>query len=274
MPHELIEKARKERNTALIDVMMLAASADGTLHPVELQTMLKRVVERPEFENTKPAELNAMVEASAARLAGAKSLQDIIDSLTRRLPDHRIRLLAFGLATSVALADRKATREELGLLKTIQAALGVSEDEVTNIFEAVEADRPLAEALGEPVERLYADAMVLMAAADGVVREKELLAMLENMAGDPAFKDISVDAAERYIAESVQNLANDGLPQRLAILAHGLTTRLQRTRAYTLAWRVASVDGAPSAPELRTLELLQATFGLPDEEVARLTLGR
>jgi len=274
MPHEFIQQARKERNTALIDVMMLAASADGTLKAVELQTLLKRVVERPEFEGTQPDELNAMVEASAARLAGQASLQAILDSLTKRLPDHRNRLLAFGLATSVALADRRATREELGLLKTFQASLGISEDEVTTIFEAVEADRPLAEALGEPVERLYADAMVLMAASDGVVREKELVAMLENMAGDPAFRDVSVESAERYIAESVQNLASEGLPQRLAVLARGLTTRLQRARAYTLAWRVATADGEPSRPELHTLELLQATFGLPDEEVARLTLGR
>ena len=50
MPRNSIEQARRDRNAALIDVMILAASADGQLRPVEVQTMIQRVIERPEFE--------------------------------------------------------------------------------------------------------------------------------------------------------------------------------------------------------------------------------
>lgn len=271
MPREAIQKARDERNTALIDVMMLAAMADGELRPVELEQLLARVMERPEFEGTRAEELNALIERSARRLSTARRLEDVLESLRKRLPDHQNRLLAFGLAAAVAFADNRASREELGLLKAFQAALGVSEEEVTRVVDVVQSGRSLAEALGEPVERLLAEVMVLVSAADGVVHEKELLSMLESMAADPVFNGLSVEAAERFVQQAVSNLAHDGLPARLAVLARGLSTRAQRRKAFELAVKIAHADGEPREAELRLLELLQATFGLADDEVARLT---
>lgn len=271
MPRDVIEKARRDRNAALIDAMILAASADGQLRPVEVQTVIQRVIERPEFEGVQATELAGLVEASALRLSQAKALEDILHGLRARLPDHRNRLLAFGLATSVVLADRQALEDELGLLKSMQNALGVSEEEVSRVFETVESGASLAEALGEPLERLYAETMVLVSAADGEVQPAELRRMLEELAGDPVFKDVSLESADHYLRDAVQNLAVEGLPQRLTVLAHGLTTKSQRSRAFKLAVRVAYAEGPPSKDALRALELLQATFGLADDEVARIT---
>ena len=272
MPRELIEQAKRNRNAALVEVMSLAASADGELHSTELRALLTRVIERPEFEGTKPAELNALIEDSAKRLAGAKNLEDVLVSLRARLPDHRNRLLAFGLATAIALSDRKATRVELGLLKTFQKSLGISEEEVTRIFDMVEQGRSISEALGEPSERLFAETMVLVAASDGVVKKTELVAMLENMAGDPVFHNVSLDQAQQFLGEAVQSLADEGMPQRLAVLAQGLTTQAQRSKAFRLALKIAKVDGEPSVQEMRTLDLLQATFGIADDDVARFAV--
>jgi tellurite resistance protein len=271
MPRDAIEQARRDRNAALIDAMILAASADGQLRPVEVQTVIQRVIERPEFEGVQAAELAGLVEASARRLSAARALEDILQGLRSRLPDHRNRLLAFGLATSVVLADRQALQDELGLLKAMQAALGISEEEVSRVFETVESGASLAEALGEPLERLYAETMVLVSAADGEVQPAELRRMLEELAGDPVFKDVSLESADHYLRDAAQNLALEGLPQRLTVLARGLTTKSQRTRAFRLAVRVAYADGPPSKDALRALELLQATFGLADDEVARIT---
>ena len=274
MPRDSIVKARQDRNAALIDAMILAASADGQVDPGELRVLLARVQERPEFEGTQPEELIDLVEASVARLSKARRLEEVLESLRARLPDHRNRLLAFGLATAVALTDNRAAKEELGLLKTLQAALGVSEQEVTRIFEMVEKGRSLAEALGEPVEQLYAETMVLVAAADGVVHEAELLTMIENMAADPAFKGTSILGAEKHLNAAVKDLAHDGVAKRLTALAQGLTGHHQRLKAFELATRVAWADGKPSDKELKVLELLQATFGLADDETARISGGR
>jgi uncharacterized tellurite resistance protein B-like protein len=273
MAREQALNARKQRNAALVETMLLAAMADGSVSQLEMQTLLRRVIERPEFEGTKPEELNALVETSAQRLAAASNLQEILASLRTRLPDHKTRMLAFGLAAAVAFADQRATRMELGLLKTIQAALGISEDEVAQIIDIIESGGSLSEALGEPLERLYAEVMVLVSAADGRLKEAEARALVESFAADPLFENVSPERAQSFVSESVAALASEGLPQRLQVLAHGLTTHPQRVKAYRLATKIAHAGGDASPAEQRILDLLQATFGLADDEVLRLDRG-
>jgi len=261
---------RVERNAALVEVMLLAAMADGQLTEVSIQALLHRVLERPEFDGTAPEEISDLVEQSVKRLASESSLETILQQLRERLPTHQNRLLAFGLAAAIALADQRATRAELGLLKTFQAALGISEDEVAELVDVVESGRSLNEVLGEPLERLYAEVMVLVTAADGKVKPAESRALIESLASDPLFQEIDAARAQSYLSASVEALAEQGLPERLRVLAHGLTTHPQRVRAFGLAVRIAQSSGKPSAAELRILDMLQATFGLADDEVARL----
>ncbi len=269
MPRDEAIAARKSRNAALVEAMVMAAVADGSIVQKEMETLIRRVVERPEFEGTKPEELNALIEGSAAKLAGAKRLEDVLRSLRDRLPDHKNRLLAFGLAAAVALADRKATREELGLLKTFQMGLGISEAEVQEVFSAVESGQPLNEVLGEPKERLYAEVMVLVSVVDGKVSAKEASAIVEALAGDPVFRELSMDRAQLFVRDAMQALSDDGMAKRLVVMAHSLTTHAQRLKAYALAARVAKAGGNRPA-ETQVLELLQATFGLADDEVQRI----
>ena len=104
MPLELLKQARRDRNTALIDVMVLAASADGDVAKVELKNLLARAIERPEFEGVNASEISGLVETSARRLGHARGLEDVLKVLKQRLPGHRNRLLAVLLSTSVAMA--------------------------------------------------------------------------------------------------------------------------------------------------------------------------
>jgi uncharacterized tellurite resistance protein B-like protein len=269
MPKDEVLKARQERNAALVEAMLLAAIADGRVSQGEMQTLLRRVIERPEFEGTSPYDLNALVEQSAARLAAATNLEEILGSLRERLPDHRNRMLAFGLAAAVGFADQRATRAELGLLKTFQAALGISETEVAQIIDVIENGGSLAEALGEPLERLYAEVMVLISAADGRLNESETRALVETFAADPLFENVSPDRAMAFVSDAVAALSTEGLSRRLTVLASGLSTHPQRLKAYGLATRIAAA-ATHGRPQQRILELLQATFGLADDEVARI----
>jgi len=270
MPREQALRARKERNAALVEMMLLAAMADGDISDNEMQTLLRRVIERPEFEGTRSDELNALVESSAKSLASAKDLSAILASLRERLPDHKNRMLAFGLAAAVAFADKRATRAELGLLKTFQAALGISEDEVAQLIDVVEKGGSLAEALGEPLERLFAEVMVLVSAADGRMKEAETRALVESFVADPLFHDVSPERAQAFVSEAVAALATEGLPRRLTVMAHGLSTHAQRLKAFRLAMKIANASGNASVPELKILDLLQATFGLADDEVEKI----
>lgn len=269
MARDQVLKARKERNAALVEAMLLAAIADGKVTQGEMQMLLRRVIERPEFEGTRSDELNALVEASVERLASAHDLDEILRSLRDRLPDHKNRMLAFGLAASIAFSDQRATRAELGLLKTFQAALGISEDEVAQIIDVIEQGGSLAEALGEPLERLYAEVMVLVSAADGRLTDRETAALVETFAGDPAFENVSAERAMTFVSDAVAALATEGLSHRLTVMAHGLSTHAQRLKAYRLATRIAAAS-SDHRPQDRILDLLQATFGIADDEVEQI----
>ncbi len=114
--------------------------------------------------------------------------------------------------------------------------------------------------------------MVLASAADGKVEQAEVDAMLENLSGHPVFRETSADLARGYIREALENLKTWGLPARLVTLAQHLTTSARRRAAYQLASRVVHAKPTPAPQELQVLELLAAAFGLPDDEVARLTM--
>ena len=108
MTVETTGASRAERNAALVEVMLLAAMADGQLTEPAVQELLRRILERPEFDGTHPQELSNLVEKGVSTLAAAPNLEQILQQLRERLPTHQNRVLAFGLAASVALADQRA----------------------------------------------------------------------------------------------------------------------------------------------------------------------
>jgi uncharacterized tellurite resistance protein B-like protein len=271
MARDIATAARRERNGALMDAMILGATADGHVSKLEKDALLRRVGERPEFDGKEIDELKEMIEDSVFRLSKTPSLEDAMASLRARLPDHRNRLLAFGLATAVVFADQRATKEETGLLKSLQAGLGISEDEVSRVVEVVEDGLSLSEALGEPIERLFSEVMVLASVADGVLESAEADAVVESLAGDPVFAHVNASEARRMVRDALVHLKDEGLPSRLTVLARGLTTHAQRLKAFKLAVRVVEASGhEPSKKTSKMLDLLQATFGLADDEVAKV----
>jgi uncharacterized tellurite resistance protein B-like protein len=263
------QDVKQERNSALVDVMLLAAAADGQASDADAEALLKRIAIRPEFNGTPEKELRNIVQKSLKRLGSAKSLEEVLASVEQRLPDRESRKIAFGLAAGVAFSDHRASRAELGLLKRFQAALGISEDEVSQIIDEVEKGNVFTLLASEP-ERLYAEVMVLVSAADGKLGEAEAQALVESLAADPAFEKIDPILAQRFVSDAVAALAMEGLPQRMQALTRGLATRAQRVKAFSLAMRIANASGRVSGPELKMLELLQASFGLANDEVERI----
>jgi uncharacterized tellurite resistance protein B-like protein len=133
------------RQAALFEAMMLAAMADGRVTRVEVEEIYRRVFERPEFHGIHAADLKQAIAHAAERVAQAHDLMHLLPTLAERLPDKASRELAFGLAASVALADRVADPRELGILKALQNAFDLSEAEVARLFEAATVAGPLPE---------------------------------------------------------------------------------------------------------------------------------
>lgn len=271
MPRYAIEHARYERNAALIETMLLEAAAAGTITEAHLATVVRWIIERPEFENSGSVDVSTLVEHGAARLAAAPSLEAILASLCERLPRESERLLAFGLATSVAHAGtpngRKAPTQ---VLQALQAAFGINELVASHIRDVVARGGSISEALGEKVERLCAEAMVLMTAAEGEFGEEETREMVETLLSEPAFQHMSRTEAVRTLADAVEALVTEGLKARLAAMARGLSLRDHRRKAYALALTVARHGDGLSQEKEDLLALLQDALELRAGEIALL----
>jgi uncharacterized tellurite resistance protein B-like protein len=126
------------RQAALFETMILAAAADGSVDRVEVEEIYRQVFERPEFHGIHADDLKLAIEHAAKRVAEAHSLEHILPSIVDRLPDKASRELAFGLAVSVVVADGKAPREELSILKALQDMFDLTEEEVAHLFETAQ----------------------------------------------------------------------------------------------------------------------------------------
>ncbi len=131
--------ADKTKQAALFETMILAAAADGRVTKDEVEEIYRRVFERPEFEGIQEEDLRRAIEHAAARVAEAHSLEHILPSLADRLPDQPTRELAFGLAASVALADRRTPPAEMQILKDLQAMFDIDDDTVARLYETAQA---------------------------------------------------------------------------------------------------------------------------------------
>ncbi len=86
---------------------------------------------------------------------------------------------------------------------------------MAELVDVVESGRSLNEVLGEPLERLYAEVMVLVTAADGKVKPAESRALVESLASDPLFQGIDAARAQSYLSASVRGARRPG-PARAA----------------------------------------------------------
>lgn len=127
------------RQMALLETMLLAAAADGSVSKVEVEDIYRRVFERPEFEGIHAGDLRDAIAQAAQRVAAAHDTQTAVQSLSDRLPDADSRALAFGLAASVMLADHRTPPKELAVLKALQQAFALTDAQVASLFEAAES---------------------------------------------------------------------------------------------------------------------------------------
>lgn len=143
MPNRHIHFGDTTRQAALFETMILVAGADGIVTREEVEEIYRRVFERPEFKGIHAQDLKDAISHAAKQVAKAKDMEHILPSLAERLPDGESRRLAFGLAASVAMADRTTHPAELAVLKALQGTFQIPDDDVVRLFEAAESHAPL-----------------------------------------------------------------------------------------------------------------------------------
>ena len=137
MPRDSLSQVRKDRNAALLDAMVLAASADGKIAATELKQVLTRIIERPEFEGVQAQELSSMVELSAKRLSHARTLEEIIHGLKDR--NLAVLLISHSLDQVFRLSDRICVLRrgvQVGIRRTAETSANEIVAMITGVAQA------------------------------------------------------------------------------------------------------------------------------------------
>jgi uncharacterized tellurite resistance protein B-like protein len=135
--------ADRTRQAALFETMILAAGSDGRVSKVEVEEIYRRVFERPEFRGIHAGDLRDAIARAAQQVSSGSPLEEVLPSIAARLPDKESRELAFGLAASVATADRRMPPSELEFLKALQKQFEISEEDVARLVELAGDKAPL-----------------------------------------------------------------------------------------------------------------------------------
>jgi tellurite resistance protein len=116
---------------ALVEMMFLAAAADGEFSDVERTHFVKSVESLTDGRLAKP-KLEALLDQAASALD--KDGRDArLQSVKQRLPDASARKVALSLAIQVAAADGIIRTSERELILETAEALDVDRDEAANM---------------------------------------------------------------------------------------------------------------------------------------------
>ncbi|MBO6783646.1 MAG: tellurite resistance TerB family protein [Alphaproteobacteria bacterium] len=127
-----------ESQTALIYTMVLVSAADSEMSDAEIVRMGEIVHQLPVFAGFDSDQLADVAQECAEILAGDDGLDAALAQIRDALPDH-LRETAYVLACDVAVADLKASQEELRLLEMLRHTLNLDRLHAAAIERAARA---------------------------------------------------------------------------------------------------------------------------------------
>lgn len=116
---------------ALVEMMFLAASADGDFSDVERAHFLKSVESLTDGRLTQPALEELLVRAKADLEASGRDAR--LSAVKERLPDPGARKVALSLAIQVTAADGIIRTSERELILETADALQIDRDEAADL---------------------------------------------------------------------------------------------------------------------------------------------
>lgn len=115
--------------------------------------------------------------------------------------------------------------------------------------------------------------MVLVAAADGGMTDREIGVMAGQVQTLPAFQDFTTEQLQEATEEAVRLLNEEDGLQHAARLIRGALDRRLRETAYSLACEVIAADLVTNQDTLRMLEFVQSELDLDPLVAAAIERG-
>jgi uncharacterized tellurite resistance protein B-like protein len=120
----------------LIEAMIGAMSADGTVDPREVQVIERQIASHPMFKGLGATAARTLIDLSNDAIRFAGNAISRAPAIAKGLPARLHRLAAYGLAAEVAVADAQVVDGELHYLEALRIALRISPREAEGIVEA------------------------------------------------------------------------------------------------------------------------------------------
>jgi uncharacterized tellurite resistance protein B-like protein len=256
----------------LIEAMLGAMEADGSVSDVERRTLRRNLEEHDLFAGlaSEHTELLINTATEALRLAGSPLRR--VGAIARGLPARTFRLTAYAMAVEVCASDSELHPNELEYLHQLRRNLVLTEHEATEIFDRVRAHNGMT-ALEGATRRMrelaprYIDAMMLTATAAGVgqtervrlVRGVSYTLLDLQVLQTKEIDDIVTLSFQRYRGKAVlEEFA--ALP---ATISHG------SDRFWGAVYMVATALAAGNEEwrEVGFFEIVKARFGLSDQHL-------
>jgi uncharacterized tellurite resistance protein B-like protein len=119
--------------------------------------------------------------------------------------------------------------------------------------------------------RAYIETMMLLAIADGTVKDSELhmiqMAVVSFLEQRPELGNMTRPALIDLCYACAQTIYDEGAPKRLSLAAQALPTHDKRMFALGMAVAVSTSDGFIHATERDALRMIQRAFDLTDQQV-------
>jgi uncharacterized tellurite resistance protein B-like protein len=264
-----------EHREMLFEVMTLMLLADKEVKSEEIAKISSLLAARPEFEGLDTTSVAEGIESAVVRaqkLHSQEKFDDRLAEISQKLGTKENRLIAFGMAAAVALADDELHPDELRLLSIFEKAFNLSNEEVNGVVRCIKSGRSFDSIFPtHQDERVsaYIETLVIALGADGQVSRAEIQVLSEMVDKSPELQGINMQQADAYIQRALDALHREGLEARLSLLGRSLESTEERFEAFCLALRMIAADGEVTREERHLLARLEAIFDMSKLEVKR-----
>jgi uncharacterized tellurite resistance protein B-like protein len=253
----------------IIEAMLGAMEADGDVTEEEMNVLERNLEEHELFQALTSAERSRLVDMAADAIRESGGGRKRADEIARGLPSRGHRMTAYAMACEVCVSDADLPEAEINYLDSLQTALGISDEEAKELFEAVRTQSGLrtveekASAMREMMP-WFVECMALMAAADGEVHEEEMAGVRAVLRNIPDMAVLSREELDTAIGRSFERIKGKEVNEELEKIASHITAPSDRYWTTVYMMIIARSDGRTDWREVRFLQQAKKHFSLGD----------
>jgi uncharacterized tellurite resistance protein B-like protein len=253
----------------IIEAMLGAMEADGDVTEEEMNVLEQNLEEHELFGGLTSAERSRLVDMAADAIREGGGGRKRSEAIAKGLPSRGHRLTAYAMACQVCVSDADLPEAEINYLDSLQSALGISDDEARELFEAARAQSGLrtVEEKAAAMRDLmpwFVECMALMAAADGEVHDEEMAGVRAVLRNIPDMAVLSRDELDVAIARSFDRIKGKEVGEELEKIATHILEPTDRYWTTVYMMIIARSDGRTDWREVRFLQQAKKHFELGD----------